>query len=492
MIGQLNTPATPALPRGRLLFAWLLFLTVYRLWLVPHLGITLYVDEAQYWTWAKDLDWGYFSKPPLIGWLIAACTAVFGDGVLAVKLAGMLCYPATAWVVFLLGRQLFDERIGLRCALAFSLLPFVSGLGLFVSTDAPLLFFWALAVLAFSRALALDRWGDWLLLGVAVGLGTMSKYTMLAFGACALLYLLAEKDRRRQIGNPRLWAAIGVAVLLVLPNLLWNWANDFPTLHHTADITHVDGSNQKSGNALEFLLGQFVSLGPLLAIAFVASIIVMLRNLRDSKQQFLHAFCLPLLGLVLLQALRSEANSNWAAPAFVTATVLAVHWLSRFKARWWIAAMALNGVLMVAAYHLPDAYRWAGESIPRKLDVLKRARGWDQLAIQLRPILAAHPDAIVLASNRTLIAHMRYELRDMRTEFVAWKPQARPQDHYQLIAPLDTADLGRSVILITQEEPAAIAGRFTSQERLAYITVQGASFRREMSVVLLTGFRGYQ
>ena len=57
-------------------------------------GVTLYVDEAQYWTWAQNLDWGYFSKPPVIAWLIAASTALFGDGILAVKLSAILLYPA--------------------------------------------------------------------------------------------------------------------------------------------------------------------------------------------------------------------------------------------------------------------------------------------------------------------------------------------------------------------------------------------------------------
>ncbi|GAA5160362.1 hypothetical protein GCM10025770_08010 [Viridibacterium curvum] len=478
--------------RARLLFAWLVALTCYRMWVAGGLGVSLYVDEAQYWTWAQDLDWGYFSKPPVIGWLIALSTAVFGDGLLAVKLPALLLYAGTSWLVFLLGRQLFDERIGLRCALTFSLLPFTAIFSLFVSTDAPLLFCWALGVLAFSRAIALDRWRDWLLMGVAVGLGTLSKYTMLSFGACALLYLLVDPERRRQLGNPRLWTAVGLACLLILPNILWNWAHDFPTLHHTADITHVDGHNDKSGNALEFIAGQIGSLGPLLAIAFIATIVVLIRHPRDDRYQLLHAFSLPLLGIVLLQAFRSEANGNWAAPAFITACVLAVHWLSRFKARWWMAAVAINAFAMVMLYHYQDIFRWMDKPLTAKLDPLKRARGWPQLAQQLRPILAAHPDAIVVAENRTLIAHMRYELRDMRTDFLAWKPQPRAQDHYQLTTPFSADEMSRTVIFITQSDPAPVAERFASQEKLAYLTVQGASFRREMSVVLLKGFRGYQ
>jgi 4-amino-4-deoxy-L-arabinose transferase-like glycosyltransferase len=487
----LGAPRTPSF-RPRILLAWLLALTFYRIWLVPHLGITLYVDEAQYWTWAQQLDWGYYSKPPVIAWLIAASTALFGDGVVAVKLAGILLYPACAWLSFVLGKELYDERIALRCALSVSLLPFVSGLGLFVSTDAPLLFFWLLGMLALRRALVYDRWSDWLLLAAALGLGVLSKYTMLAFAACAALYLLLDKGRRQQLGNPRLWVAIGVAALIVMPNIIWNWQHDFPTLHHTADITHVEGANSKHGNADEFLVAQAVSLGPLIALAYLVSLTLLWRKRRDTRQQLLHCFSLPLFGIVLLQALRSEANGNWAAPALIPAAMLAVVWLSRLRARWWLAAIGLNALLMLAVYHVGDVYRLRGVAMPAKFDILKRARGWDSLAKQLRPLLVQYPDAIILANNRTLIAHMSYELRDLNLRFAAWKPQERAQDHYQLTIPLDNEDMGRSALLLTQTDAAAIAEHFAAQEKIARITVQSPSVRRELDVLLLQGFRGYR
>ncbi|HSD38294.1 MAG TPA: glycosyltransferase family 39 protein [Rhodocyclaceae bacterium] len=492
-----QAPRTTVSPPSRtgvgMLLAWLSIVTLYRIWILPRLGITLYVDEAQYWTWAQQLDWGYFSKPPFIAWLIAASTALFGDDMLAVKLPAMLLYPATAWLLFVLGRQLFDARTGMRCAVAFSLLPFVSGLGLFVSTDAPLLFFWTLAILALVRATSMDRWRDWLLLGGALGLGTMSKYTMLVFGASALLYLLLSPQRRAQLRNPRLWAAIALAGVLILPNILWNWGHDFPTLRHTADITHVEGVNEKNGNVGEFLLAQLLSLGPGIALAFLAALYVAWQQRRDGRQQLLVCFSLPLLAIVFLQALRSEANGNWAAPAFVTATMLAVVFLGRLKLRWWIAALALNAIMMVAVYHMRDIYRIVGKPVPANFDILKRARAWDVLARQLRPILAEHPDAMLLTENRTLMAHLLYELRDLHLQHAAWKPQAAPQDHYQLTVPLGTEDLGRSVILVTQSGSAGVIERFSSHKTLAHVSViAGPKLRREVDVILLEGFRGYR
>ncbi|MBK6356467.1 MAG: glycosyltransferase family 39 protein [Betaproteobacteria bacterium] len=148
---------------------WLFGLTAallaWRFWLLPNLGISLYIDEAQYWTWAQHLDWGYFSKPPGVATLIWLSTALFGDGMVGVKALSMLCYPLAAAACWGIARRLYDERVAFWSAIAVLTLPIFSWLGLFVSTDALLTLFWAMALLAFLRALDSDSWADWLLLG---------------------------------------------------------------------------------------------------------------------------------------------------------------------------------------------------------------------------------------------------------------------------------------------------------------------------------------
>ena len=166
---------TSAAVNGKNSVKWLFGLTAallaWRFWLLPNLGISLYIDEAQYWTWAQHLDWGYFSKPPGVATLIWLSTALFGDGMVGVKALSMLCYPLAAAACWGIARRLYDERVAFWSAVAVLTLPIFSWLGLFVSTDALLTLFWALALWAFLRALDSDVWGDWLLLGVVCGLG---------------------------------------------------------------------------------------------------------------------------------------------------------------------------------------------------------------------------------------------------------------------------------------------------------------------------------
>ncbi|MFN9574189.1 MAG: glycosyltransferase family 39 protein, partial [Betaproteobacteria bacterium] len=173
---------------------WLLALALamallagYRVWMLGHLGIDLFFDESQYWFWSTELAWGYYSKPPAIALLIGWSTALLGNDLLGVKAPAIVLNALSPLLAFAIGARLAGARTGFLAALVVATLPIVAGLALFVTTDSPLIFFWLLGTWALLRAIAHDRWRDWLLLGASVGLGLLSKYTRVAFGLSAAL-----------------------------------------------------------------------------------------------------------------------------------------------------------------------------------------------------------------------------------------------------------------------------------------------------------------
>lgn len=176
-------------------------LTAYRIWVIHLLGIDTYVDEAYYWGWSQHLDWGYYSKPPMIAALIALSESVFGHTLVALKLPALLSYPGTALVLFAIGRRYFSARAGFWSGVTFMTMPLVAALGLFVLTDAPLLFLWSLGLYALLRALDTASWRYWLLVGFCFGLGMMTKYTMAAFAGSAFLVMIFSPAGRRQTGQ---------------------------------------------------------------------------------------------------------------------------------------------------------------------------------------------------------------------------------------------------------------------------------------------------
>ncbi len=478
-------------PGGKLLFGLAALLLAWRFWVVPQLGITLYVDEAQYWTWAQHLDWGYFSKPPGVAALIWLSTALFGDGLLGVKALAMLCYPLAAAACWAIARRLYDQRIAFWSALTVLTLPMFGWLGLFVSTDALLTLFWALALWAYLRALDSDAWADWLLLGVICGLGLLSKYTMAVWLGAAFLHLLA--CHRPRLASAKPWLAAGLALLILTPNIYWNFTHDFPTLKHTADIT----LNKKAAGGLaplgEFWAAQWISFGPVLGSAFFILLAQARQSWRDERTRLLLWFALPLWLVVSAQAFKGGANANWAAPAFAPAAIAAVAWLvQREKQRLLLIALFINLLLVGVVYHWPSLLAAADVQNPAKKTPFNRAMGWDELGRQLKPIIAAHPDCVLIADNRTLLAHMLYELRDLKPAAASWNPNGVASDHYKLTTDLRPW-LGKDALLITEDLPGAdFASRFASVEPLAVLQAPlDAQTTRDMKVYLLRDFKGY-
>ena len=91
-------------------------LTLIRILVLGFSFIDLGGDEAQYWAWSRHLAFGYFTKPPLIAWLIAGTTAVCGNGEACVRVSSPLLHGATAVVIFFLARRLYDARVGVWSA----------------------------------------------------------------------------------------------------------------------------------------------------------------------------------------------------------------------------------------------------------------------------------------------------------------------------------------------------------------------------------------
>lgn len=481
---SLNKPGTghrlwlSALLLGGLLLAW-------RIWAIHLSGITLYVDEAQYWGWAQALDWGYFSKPPGVAVLIAASTALFGDGIIGTKLLAMACYPLTAWVALLIAREAYDEQTAIASGLAVLTLPIYAWLGLFVSTDAPLVLLWAAAILLYIRALTRGGTGNWLLLGIICGLGLLTKYTMLAWLGSAMLHLLIVE--RRRLLQPAPWLAAMLACAFLLPNLIWNAGHDFPTLRHTADIT----LQRTAGGLLPlltFLGAQWLAFGPLLGTAFAPALLP--QPASDNQRRLrgiLICFALPLWLVAAAQAAGGSANANWAAPAFVPASILAVAWLlGRGHRRWLFIALSLNLLLTATLYHWPTL---SASFFPQVATPYSRALGWDKVGQQLRPIAAAHPGTPLLAEERTLLAHLQYELRDQPLRVASWNPKGTRNDHYQLTASFTRGD---ALILVPDNVPDHIASRFAATRHLATLEADTGPRRKlHFQVYLLHDFQGY-
>jgi 4-amino-4-deoxy-L-arabinose transferase-like glycosyltransferase len=465
-------------------------LRVATLWLTP---LELGPDEAQYWTWSKSLSFGYYTKPPMIAWVIAASTSLCGDMEPCVRMSAPLFHAATALTLFFLARALYGPVAGFWAALAFATLPGVTFSSILMTTDVPLLFFWALALLAFAK-LSERRSITWgIVWGVSMGLGLLSKYAMAyAFLGAALAAFIAP-SRRRFLEKDWL-TGFSLAFLLLLPNLIWNAVHGFATVRHTAANANWSVENLFNFAKLsEFIGGQFLLLGPLVAGLFVAGIVRgWWRSGLASHGQtdaVLLSFTLPILGIVAVQAFISRANANWAAVALIGASVLAAAWAERFALRRWFAgAVGLNlllGVLVTSLAISPALVQALG----RDNDV-KRLRGWRALSTAISEQAHAGGFSTILSDDREDLASMLYYARESGLTFRSYVPASGPKYEFHFSMPLTGTVTGaeaRKLLYVTRsKDPGEVLNRFAAHAQMQTITAElGGGKTRQVTLYAL-------
>ncbi len=468
----------------------ILSLVAFSLWrasIVFGSDISLYIDEAQYWYWSKNLDFGYYSKPPMVALIIAATTSIFGDSEVSIRLGSLLFYPLTSVLIYLIGRQLFTSRVGLVAAIIFISMPAISISSLVISTDVALFFYWALALYAFIRALENDRWAWWTLLGVAGGLGMQTKYTMGVFVFSALLYILFS-DRKKIFFNIKLWWSGVLAGIIWLPNLFWNAKHQYITFQHTSEISEGTAKSLHFEEVAEFFIGQFGVFG-LISFAFLLYVSF---KIKTPLKGLLLAFTWTFLVVILMQALMGRANANWAAPAYIAGSILVAAYIVQMtKYKWLAVLLGLNILLGSILYYSKPVLNTVGIELNSKNDVYKRLRGWPELGQQFSKIRADYPDVILLGEERTILAHLLYQSRPLQV--ATWNPKGYIRHHFDLHNDLNLMKDKQFLFIIRGDLEKEVEEAFSSSQSLGKLQAKiYDDYTLDYNVYYLAGFKGYK
>ena len=209
-------------PGPAILIALLVAITAVRIIALAVSNAELFFDEAQYWAWGQEPAFGYYTKPPLIAWIIGATTSLCGDTPFCVRLPSPLMHFATSLAIYALATKLHSRRVAFWAALIYALMPGTSISATLMSTDVPLLLFWAIGLLAIVHHVERPSLPAGVALGVAVGLGLNAKYAMVYLPLCYAVYAVVSPQARATLKHPGTWAALAIALLLIAPNLIWN------------------------------------------------------------------------------------------------------------------------------------------------------------------------------------------------------------------------------------------------------------------------------
>ncbi len=409
-------------------------LTLYRIGLLALSDADLFVDEAQYWVWGQNLDWGYYSKPPMIGWVLRAVTELAGsDAPFWIRLPGPVFHAATALILIGVARRLTDPVAAALVGLTYVSLPAVAMGSFLISTDTILLPFFAGAVWCYLILTDRPSFAHAVGLGVCIGLGFLSKYAAIYAVLCLGLGALTLPQARISLRDVAV--AVVAGLLVISPNIIWNLQNDLMTVSHTAD--NVDWVKQESllaglnlQGAVDFLAAQFGVFGPVLFAAYILAVLRARpgRFANPWHKAWLVWLSVPILALVTVQALLSKAFANWAVTAAVGLVLLTVPVLwHRFRAVFW-SALAVNVALCLA---LPIAATqttsWARDD--GRL-VLRRFTGRTATSERVIADVQAQGLTEIVASHRHLLADLFHTAKGTGLQIYAVPPQGHPQHYY--------------------------------------------------------------
>ena len=336
----------PLLPGPKIL-ALLTGLTGVRLLIASFSGLVF--DEAYYRLWALVPSFGYYDHAPMVAWWIALGRFLIGDVPLGIRLLAVL----SAWVgsLFLWRTAvlLSDETTADRAVVYFNAMLIVGIGSSSITPDIPSVFFWGLTLWALAELWSSGDGRWWLAVGIAAGLGLLSKYSGVFLGAGIVLWLAIEPRQRHWFKRWETWVGGTIALVFFAPVVLWNMQHDFVSF--AKQLGRTAGDEFRPDHVLELLGVQWLLMTPVIGgFAFVGLYqgISRLRRNGLPGETLLVATSLPFLIYLTIHALHDRVNGNWPAPLMPAFAILAALAASRLRMPRFVSSAAPTGYLILA------------------------------------------------------------------------------------------------------------------------------------------------
>lgn len=399
----------------------LLGLVVLRLGFLWGNGLDLIGDESYYWDWSRQPDWCYYSKPPMVAWLIGFFTWLLGDHTVVVRLPTLLLGTVFLGYFQATAKAFFGPRAAAMALLLILATPINVLANFLMTIDPPLYCFWMMTLFYLRRALFEHDSKAWWWAGLATAAALLSKQAALALPLVLLVFLWSDPGRRGFLKREYGWYLTPV-VLAALPILWWNQQHDWVMFGHSKGHfgnEDTTGWGKHLKHTLDFLLYQLLLLSPvtfLLAVWTSVQGAVRFKAL-SAEQRFLWLMGPLLLLGVLLLSLLQKVQGNWPMPFYISALLLlAGQWAAgqwQKTVKW---ALGLGYFLVVMTYALPVVLQTLHLK-DSAWDPTKRFKSWQEAALNLHfeRLLSQSPlpDTFVVAlGHRYLASQLAFYLPD--------------------------------------------------------------------------------
>ena len=352
-------------------------------------------DELYFVSAGQRLDWGYPDQPSLTPFLARLATEVAPHHLLALRLPSILAVVGIVLLAVQFARLVGAGRGGqVLTAVVVAASAVLMALGHLLSTATFDTLAWTAVLVLVTQAVLDHRPRLWLVAGVVAGIGLNNKHAVAFLLFAILVACLLDRELRPQLRTPWPWLAGVIALLMWVPNLLWQADHGWPVFDLSADI------QDEYGGALGriALIGEAaIIFSPLILFVWILGLVRLLRTPEWSRARLPAIVFL----VVLVTFLVTGGKGYYLAGAIVPLVAAGCTWLARGRSARRLSAY--GAVLAVsAAFAWPalvpvlPASTYAGSFWQQLDDNQPETVGWPEYTAQVRALVRDLPPSTVV------------------------------------------------------------------------------------------------
>ncbi len=315
---------------------WVILVIHFIIWILFFTVLDVHPDMADHWIWSRYLSLGYYEHPPFVALTMRLVTLVFSDIVFGLKLGSVLFSVLILLMGYLTAKTLYDTRTALVYVLILTATPYFSMGSLFWHIDQPYMLFWLICLLVMVKQMNSGNANWMLLFGVSAGLGSMSKYIMILLPLSMLIWCVVNIEARKLLTKWQTYAGALIALLIVFPNIYWNYHNEWVTFNFVLD-KGLKGASF-GVHFLHFITSQFVLFSIVYSVYFWWKLVTKNLNSQtlfegNGKASQKHSFLL-ITGLVTMALftvtsfLGSRTDPHWVNVAYFSFFLMLARYIS--------------------------------------------------------------------------------------------------------------------------------------------------------------------
>ena len=394
-------------------------------------------DEAQYWYWSTYFDWGYYSKPPLVAWIIGLFTSIFGNSIFILKLPSLLAHFLTSLVLFNLSK-VFNRNTEESLWLSITYLLFfaVSLSSNIISTDPFLLLFWSSSLLFFKICLNKKTFKNIILTSIFVALGFYAKYAMIYFFLCSSILILFTDNKKELIKSILIISFF--VLILISPHLYWLYSTNWVTFIHTGDNFNWNASLYNFEQLINFIVSQFFISTPIILFIFIKQFAKTKKFIQSYSFEI--AFSLPILVLITAQSFISRANANWSSVAFIGVTMIAVNILYKNYKKIFLlnTALGLVVLILISVFIIN----------PPNISPFNKLMGMEDAAKEIQFLDESLNSDYIVFDDRMNIAKFLYYLPSKNKKLKYLSYGDHPGNHFEMLMPITIDEITNKKIIM--------------------------------------------